>query len=198
MKLDYDNMSDNELVDYASNKDDSDAMEYLLKKHGNIVRRETRTVFMLGAENDDLVQEGMIGLFKAIKTYENDKGAGFTTFATLCVRNQIKTAISASNRKKHNPLNDYLSIYAESDDSGSILDEIVSRDVMSNPEKVVIAKEEKKDMDNKVDSKLSKLEKNILTLYLDGLSYIEIADITGKSPKAVDNALQRVRAKLTK
>lgn len=197
--IDYGNMSDNELVQMVASRNDDCAMECLLKRYGNLVRKETRTVFILGAEQDDLIQEGMIGLYKAIKSYNASKEASFKTFATLCVRSQIQSAITAFNRKKHSPLNDYLSIYADSDETGTgVISEIVSKDTMANPEKVVLARENKKDVDVKLFSVLSEFERQVLDLFLDGLSYAEMSEITGKSEKAIDNGLQRIRAKLRK
>ena len=109
MNINYDTLSDNEIISRINEKDD-DAIEFMMQKYGNIVKREVRTVYIIGAETDDLMQEGMIGLFKAIRDYESDKGTAFSTFATLCIRRQLQTAINNSNRKKHIPLNSYISI----------------------------------------------------------------------------------------
>lgn len=198
MDINYDKLSDNEIISLISAKD-NDAMEYMMKKYGFLVKKEIRTVYLIGAETDDLAQEGMIGLFKAIRDFEPDKGASFSTFATLCVRRQIKTAISTSNRKKHSPLNTYISIYAENDEYGSILaDDLEAGNSDFNPEDVVIAREQKSVLDSRIKSELSSLERKVLKMYLDGLSYSDIALGLGKKEKAVDNALQRIRTKLSK
>ena len=197
MSVDYDALSDNEIIARISEKDD-DAIEYMMKKYGGIVKREVRTVYLIGAENEDLMQEGMIGLFKAIRDYEPDKGASFSTFATLCIRRQIKTAINNSNRKKHIPLNNYISIYAENDEYGYDLeDNLETDDNNSNPEDMMIAREKSKALREMIEKKLSSFEKKVLSYYLEGLSYQEIAQRLDKTEKSVDNALQRIRRKLS-
>lgn len=198
MDIRYSELSDNEIIRLISDKDD-EAMEYMMKKYGALVKKEIRTVYLIGAETEDLAQEGMIGLFKAIRDFEPDKGASFSTFATLCVRRQIKTAISTSNRKKHSPLNSYISIYAEQDEYGSVLaEDLEAGNSDSNPEDMVIAREQKSVLDNRIKSELSSLERKVLQLYLEGLPYSDIALKLGKTEKAVDNALQRIRAKLSR
>ncbi len=198
MRVDYEKLTDNEIIALIS-ENDNEAMEYMMKKYGGIVKKEIRTVYIIGAETEDLTQEGMIGLFKAIRDYEPDKGAVFSTFATLCIRRQIKTAISASNRKKHIPLNSYISIYAETDEFGSVLaDDLEAENKVSNPEAVVIAREQQTVLNEKIKSDLSKLEKKVLELFLEGLSYSDIACELGKNEKSIDNALQRIRNKLSK
>ncbi len=197
MSINYDSLSDNEIISRIS-ENDNDAMEYMMKKYGGIVKREVRTVYLIGAEPDDLMQEGMIGLFKAIRDYDTDKGAAFLTFATLCVRRQIKTAINNSNRKKHIPLNNYISIYAENEEYGYELeDNLESDDNNSNPEDMMIAKEKSKALNEMIEKRLSSFEKKVLSCYLDGLSYQEIAQRLDKTEKSVDNALQRIRKKLS-
>ncbi|MBE5946426.1 MAG: sigma-70 family RNA polymerase sigma factor [Lachnospiraceae bacterium] len=198
MRVDYDKLTDNEIIELISDKDDA-AMEFMMKKYGGIVKKEIRTVYIIGAETEDLTQEGMIGLFKAIRDYEPDKGAAFSTFATLCIRRQIKTAISASNRKKHIPLNSYISIYAESDEYGSVLaDDLEAETKESNPEEMIIAKEQQSVLINRIKSELSPLENKVLGMFLDGMSYADIALKLNKTPKSIDNALQRIRNKLSK
>ncbi|MBO6115215.1 MAG: sigma-70 family RNA polymerase sigma factor [Lachnospiraceae bacterium] len=197
MSINYDSLSDNEIISRIS-ANDNDAMEYMMKKYGGIVKREVRTVYLIGAEPDDLMQEGMIGLFKAIRDFDSDKGTVFSTFATLCVRRQIKTAINNSNRKKHIPLNNYISIYTENDKYGYELeDNLESDDNNSNPEDMMIAKEKSKALNETIEKALSSYEKKVLSLYLDGLSYQEIAQRLDKTEKSVDNALQRIRRKLS-
>lgn len=197
MVNDYSELSDNEIIKKIAEKEEG-AVEYMMQKYGGLVKKEVRTVFLIGAETEDLTQEGMIGLFKAVRDYEPDKGASFFTFATHCVRNQIKTAISASNRKKHTPLNTYISIYAESTEDGLSLVELEADKSDCNPEELIIAREQKSDLMNKIESELSKYEKKVIDLYLEGLSYADIADKLGKTEKSIDNALFRIRGKLSK
>ncbi|MBQ9233273.1 MAG: RNA polymerase sporulation sigma factor SigH [Lachnospiraceae bacterium] len=197
MSINYDTLSDDEIIERISQKDD-DAIEYMMKKYGGIVKREVRTVYLIGAETEDLMQEGMIGLFKAIRDYEIDKGASFSTFATLCVRRQINTAINNSNRKKHIPLNTYISIYTENEEYGyEIEDNLETENQASNPENMMIAKEQSKALNELIENRLSTYEKKVLKFYLEGLSYQEIAQRLDKSEKSVDNALQRIRKKLS-
>ena len=197
MSVNYDALSDDEIIARISKKDD-DAIEYMIKKYGSIVKREVRTVYIIGAETEDLMQEGMIGLFKAVRDFEADKGATFSTFATLCIRRQIKTAISNSNRKKHIPLNTYISIYTENEDYGyEIEDNLENENQVSNPEDMVIAREQSRALNEMIEKSLSSFEKKVLKYYLSGLSYQEIAQRLDKSDKSVDNALQRIRRKLS-
>lgn len=198
MAFDYSVLSDNEIIDRIKQRDDG-AMDYMMKKYGTIVKKEIRTMYLIGAETEDLMQEGMIGLFKAIRDFEPDKGAAFSTFATLCVKRQIQTAINTSNRKKHSPLNSYVSIYAENDENGSVLaEDLEAEDGTSNPEKLILAREQKSAMDDRIRSELSPMEKKVLTLYLEGLAYSDIAGRLERTEKAVDNALQRIRGKLSR
>lgn len=194
----YDKLSDNEIINLI-HSNDADAMEYMLKRYGNLVKREIRTVYLIGAETEDIAQEGMIGLFKAIRDYEPDKGSKFITFATLCVRRQIKTAITASNRKKHTPLNTYISLYAENDEYGNALaDNLEAEENYTNPENMVIAREQQSVLEQRIESELSTLEKKVLHLYLAGMSRVDMAMTLEKSEKAVSNALQRIRGKLSR
>ncbi len=194
--LDYNNMNDNDILKLIK-KHDSDAMEFLLKKYSPIVKKEIRTMYIIGAETEDLYQEGMIGLFKAIRDFESDKGAAFSTFATLCVKNQLKSAVTAANRKKHSPLNQYISIYASGEDGGDNEELFMDDGVKTNPEKKILAKENENELLDSIKEKLSKLEVTVLNLYLEGLSYAEISDRINKSEKSVNNALQRIRLKLS-
>ncbi len=196
--MDYNLLTDNEILELIK-KHDAEAMEYLLKKHSPIVKKEIRTMYIIGAETEDLYQEGMIGLFKAIRDFEAGKGAVFSTFATLCVKNQVKSAVTAANRKKHIPLNQYISIYANSDEDGSDNEELFMDDgEKTNPEKRMLAKENESELLARIKEQLSKLEIQVLNLYLDGLSYAEIATEIDKTEKSVNNALQRIRTKLSK
>ena len=190
-------MTDNEILKLIESKD-NEAMEYIIKKYSFIVKKEIRTMYLIGAETEDLYQEGMIGLFKAVRDFEPDKGAVFSTFATLCVKNQVKSAVTAANRKKHIPLNQYISIYASSEDSESNEELFLDDGEKTNPEKKVLAKENKSELMDSIMDMLSKLEIQVLNLYLEGLSYAEIGDRLGKTEKSVNNALQRIRSKLSR
>ncbi|MGN0436229.1 MAG: sigma-70 family RNA polymerase sigma factor [Wujia sp.] len=193
----YDTLSDNEIIALIKSKDD-DAMDYMMQKYGNLVKKEIRTVYLIGGDTDDLIQEGMIGLFKAIRDYESDKGAVFSTFATLCIRRQIQNAIKNSNRKKHSPLNTYISIYdAQELGDKYILEDMQSAEDVVNPEDMIIEKEQKNVIAGLIKTKLSPYEKKVLILYFDGLSYSEIGDRLGKTAKSVNNALQRIRNKIS-
>jgi RNA polymerase sporulation-specific sigma factor len=196
--LDYSKLEDNEIIKRI-HKHDDDAVEYLLKKYGYLVKREVRTVYLIGAEMDDLSQEGMIGLFKAMRDYQPEKDTSFVTFASVCIRRQIQNAITNSNRKKHVPLNSYVSLYMNSEeDDNFMLEERLVTSREEDPEKLLIAKEQQKDRNERIQKELSKLEKQVLTLYLQGMSYEAIAEHLGKTEKAVDNALQRIRGKLSR
>lgn len=190
-------MTDNQILQLIKAKDD-EAMEFLIKKHSPIVKKEIRTMYIIGAETEDLYQEGMIGLFKAIRDFESDKGAIFSTFATMCVKNQVKSAVTAANRKKHLPLNQYISIYASLDENGLDNEDLFLDDgEMTNPEKRILARENEDELMTTIKEKLSKLEIRVLNLYLEGLSYADIGQKLQKSEKSVNNALQRIRKKLS-
>ncbi len=197
MSPDYSKLTDNEIIEKINAREDG-AAEYMMQKYGALVKKEVRTVFLIGAETEDLTQEGMIGLFKAIRDYEPDKGATFLTFATLCIKNQIKSAITASNRKKHTPLNSYISIYGDDAEEGMNVNQLEASKGSYDPEAIILAREQKFDMMKKIDVKLSNYEKKVIKLYLEGLSYADIAKELGKTEKSIDNALFRIRGKLSK
>ena len=192
--LDYCKMTDTELVMMSRNGDAS-AEEFLMKKYSRLVRKEIRFLFIMGADSDDLLQEGMIGLVKAIRGYAPENNASFSTFATVCVRRQIRTAITSYNRKKHSPLNTYVSFYSGEDEGADMIDIMCESDI-DNPEKIVLAEEKRNEIYKDIEEKLSDMEKDILRLYLRGLSYSDISMETGKNEKAVNNALTRIRLKL--
>ncbi len=192
--LDYCKMTDTELVMMSRNGDAS-AEEFLMKKYSRLVRKEIRFLFIMGADSDDLLQEGMIGLVKAIRGYVPENNASFSTFATVCVRRQIRTAITSYNRKKHSPLNTYVSFYSGEDEGADMIDIMCESDI-DNPEKIVLAEEKRNEIYKDIEEKLSDMEKDILRLYLRGLSYSDISMETGKNEKAVNNALTRIRLKL--
>ena len=193
--MDYLALSDNEILARISAHDD-DAMDYMVRKYGTLVKKESRAWFLIGGDADDVYQEGMIGLFKAIRDYEEDKGASFSTFATLCIRSQIKTAINKSNRKKHSPLNEYISIYAGEEEGDALADDLEADAGRSNPEQMMIEREHLESLYEKMKKPVSKMEAQVLELYLDGQSYGAIAERLEISEKSVDNALQRIRMKL--
>lgn len=195
--LDYEAMDDEEIVEYARNSNDV-ALEFLVNKYRNFVRAKARSYFLIGADREDIIQEGMIGLYKAIRDFRPDKLASFRAFAELCITRQIITAIKTATRQKHIPLNSYVSlnrpIYDEESDR-TLLD-IISGSKVTDPEELVISKEEFNDIETKMSEFLSDLEWKVLMFYLEGKSYQEIADDLSRHVKSIDNALQRVKRKL--
>ena len=196
----FSKMTDEDIVLEAQEHDNVLAQEYLLHKYRNFVRAKARSYFLIGAEREDIIQEGMIGLYKAIRDFKNDKQASFRAFAELCVTRQIITAIKTATRQKHIPLNSYVSlnkpIYEE--DSDRTLLDVISGVKVANPEDMVISREEFSDIEDKMNDILSDLEWKVLMSYLDGKSYQEIAADLGRHIKSIDNALQRVKRKLEK
>ena len=193
-------MTDEEIVLEAQQNNNVMAQEYLLHKYRNFVRAKARSYFLIGAEREDIIQEGMIGLCKAIRDYKADKQSSFRAFVELCVTRQIITAIKTATRQKHIPLNSYVSlnkpIYEE--DSDRTLMDVISGVKVANPEDLVISREEFEDIENKMNNILSDLEWKVLMSYLDGKSYSEIATDLDRHIKSIDNALQRVKRKLEK
>lgn len=188
-------MTDEELIAEVR-KQQPDAMDYLLDKYRNLVKRETREVYIIGADSEDLMQEGMIGLFKAIRDFDIDKNSSFYTFASICIKRQIYTAVTSSNRKKHAPLNNYVSFFSEEGGEHNAIIDTLAAEEESNPETNILIQEQVGGLMEKIDTRLSKYEHNVLTLYLDGLSYMEIAERLDKTEKSIDNAIQRIRKKL--
>lgn len=172
-----------------------EVVEILLEKYRPLVKKNTNKMFLIGAEKDDLDQEGMIGLFKAIRDYSPEEGASFFTFADLCISRQMITAYEKSNRKKHSPLNSYISISADKSEGGIPIEEIMKGESQS-PEDLFIQKEVWQELRRKLEDILSPMERQVLTYYLDGKNYTEIAEVLEKEPKAVDNAIQRIRSKV--
>lgn len=193
----YDVMLDETIVEAAREGDDA-AQEYLINKYKNFVRAKARSYFLIGADREDIIQEGMIGLYKAIRDFRNDKLASFRAFAELCITRQIITAIKTATRQKHIPLNSYVSlnkpIYDEESDR-TLLD-VLSGTKVTDPEELVISREEFVDIEHKMGEFLSDLEWKVLMSYLDGRSYQEIAKDLRRHVKSIDNALQRVKRKL--
>jgi RNA polymerase sporulation-specific sigma factor len=194
----FENMTDEEIVIDAKDNDNTVALEYLINKYRNFVRAKARSYFLIGADREDIIQEGMIGLYKAIRDFRNDKLSSFRAFAELCVTRQIITAIKTATRQKHIPLNSYVSlnkpIYDE--DSDRTLLDVLSGSKISDPEELVISREEFVDIEEKMGEILSDLEWKVLMSYLDGKSYQEIAVELDRHVKSIDNALQRVKRKL--
>jgi len=178
---------------------DGQALAYLLNKYKNFVRSKARSYFLIGADHEDIVQEGMIGLYKSIRDFQPDRLASFRSFAELCVKRQIITAIKAATRQKHVPLNSYVSLnkplYDEESDR-TLLDVIEGR--VTNPEDLYISQEDLSRIQSQITEILSDLERQVLDAFIDGKSYQEIAELLGRHVKSIDNALQRVKRKLFK
>lgn len=195
----YEDMADEDIVQFAKNGS-SMAEEYLINKYKNFVKAKARAYFLIGADREDIIQEGMIGLYKAIRDFRDDKLASFRAFAEICITRQIITAIKTATRQKHIPLNSYVSlnkpIYDEESDR-TLLD-VISGTKVSDPEELVISREEFIDIEQKMGEFLSDLEWQVLMAYLEGKSYQEIALELKRHVKSIDNALQRVKRKLEK
>ncbi len=197
----YDTLTDEEIVCRIQNGDQP-AIDYLLEKYKYLVRNKAKALYLIGGDKDDLIQEGMIGLYKAIRDYQMGKDNSFFNFADLCISRQIYSAIKASNRKKNIPLNTYISLdtpaYGESSDTEEkeALVDIIHQKYVSNPEELVIDKENTSMIEYELVRRLSDLEKRVLSLYMQDLKYVQIAEVLGKEPKTVDNALTRIKTKL--
>ncbi|MBR5268972.1 MAG: RNA polymerase sporulation sigma factor SigH [Anaerotignum sp.] len=197
----YKNAKDEELVLMAQNGDDT-AQEFLLDKYKSLVRAKSRAYFLIGADSEDIIQEGMIGLYKAVRDYNEEKNASFRSFAELCVNRQMITAIKAATRQKHQPLNSYVSLNKpvyEEESEQTYMDFLQSSsDSLLNPEALLIGQENKNFLEDQMTKNLSSFETRVLVLYLQGRSYFEIAHVLDKPEKSIDNALQRVKKKLEK
>ena len=197
-KYDYENMTDEEIVSLAQQDGEDEALEYLLNKYKNFVRTKARSYFLIGADHEDIVQEGMIGLYKAVRDYRPDRQTSFHGFAELCVTRQIITAIKTATRQKHIPLNNYISlnrpIYEE--DSERTLLDIITDEQPSDPEVMLIDREDLSVIEGRIGQMLSDMEKEVLIRYIEGKSYVEIAEEMHRHVKSVDNALQRIKRKL--
>lgn len=195
----YENMSYEDLVMLVQRENDNMALEYIINnKCRSLIRKKTRGYFILGADKEDVIQEGMVGLYKAIRDFDADKEVSFVSFAELCINRQIISAIKAAGRQKHSPLNLSVSMdrQVSDEDDCTYLDFISRSDI--NPEELVIGKESRKAMERAIVDALSKMEQMVLALYLKGKSYTEIAAIMGKEEKSIDNALQRIKKKVEK
>jgi len=193
----FEDLADEEIVEYAR-EGDTVALEYLIHKYKNFVRAKARSYFLIGADREDIIQEGMIGLYKAIRDFRADKLASFRAFAELCITRQIITAIKTATRQKHIPLNSYVSLNKPlyDDESDRTLEDVLAGNKVTDPEELVISREEFLDIESKMSEFLSDLEWSVLMLYLEGKSYQEIADQLSRHVKSIDNALQRVKRKL--
>lgn len=193
----YQQMDDDEVVFKAQNGDDA-ALECIIDRYKSFVKSKAKSYFLVGAEREDIVQEGMIGLYKAIRDFRSDKLTSFKAFAELCITRQIITAIKTATRQKHIPLNSYISLNKPifDEESDRTLLDVVSSECISDPEEMIISKEEYVNIENKMGELLSGLEWEVLISYLDGKSYQEIAVDLKRHVKSIDNALQRVKRKL--
>lgn len=198
MSYDLEQMTDDEIIEVIR-EGNNEAIDFLMNKYRGLVKKETRTMYIIGADAEDLMQEGMIGLFKAVRDYQPDNKASFCTFAKLCIERQIYNAVKASNRKKHSPLNSYVSLYStilNEDKEISLADTLPASDTKSNPEKMVIDQERVNMLQLGIQERLSDFEKEVLDLYLEGLAYSDIANQLTKDTKSIDNAIQRIRNKI--
>ena len=189
----YDKIKDEELI-FRFKQGETEILDYLMEKYKNMVRKKARAMFLIGGDNDDLIQEGMIGLFKAVRDYQPEKEASFQTFARICVDRQIYNAIQNSNRQKHQPLNSYISLSQEDGENEEHLPDMW----VENPESIIIDQENVRDLEQEITCTLSPMENQVLDYYLDGNGYTELAKIMGKTPKSIDNALQRIRGQIKK
>ncbi len=195
----FDHLNDEEVCQLAQQANGY-ALESLLNRYKNFVRSRARSYFLIGADHEDIVQEGMIGLYKAIRDFRADKLASFRAFAELCITRQIITAIKTATRQKHIPLNSYVSLNKPifDEESDRTLLDVISEGRITNPEELLISQEELLNIESRIGEMLSDLEWEVLTAYLDGRSYLEIADDLGRHVKSIDNALQRVKRKMEK
>ena len=168
--------------------------DYIMRKYMPLVRKCTNTMYLIGGEKEDLIQEGMLGLVKAVRDYNPEKEAMFFSFAELCITRQLHSVITASNRKKHAPLNNYISFSNQDTEEGMDLELMVTEQTIS-PEQILIEKERKEEFFHKLEEMLSPMEKKVLYLSREGHDYLQIAELMQKSPKSIDNALQRIRGK---
>ena len=185
----YDHISDEELI-ARLRAGESAISDYLMEKYKGLVRKKARAMFLIGGDTDDLIQEGMIGLFKAIQDYQPDKDTSFQTFARLCIDRQVYSAIQSSRRQKHQPLNSYVSL-SQNEEESELMDVQAE-----NPESIIIDRENTQHLQEKIRENLSAMENIVLDFYLAGNDYNSIAQTLGKSPKSIDNALRRIRTKI--
>lgn len=196
----YNKIPDEQLICRLRNGED-EIMDYLMIKYKSMVRRKARAMYLIGGDNDDLIQEGMIGLIKAVRDFDSEAGQSFSSFAELCVSRQMYSAIASSKRKKHIPLNSYISLYDEGnheDEKALPLIDTIEPEVENNPETLYFGKESSEAFIEELKENLSDLENRVLYLHMLGTNYRDIANLLDKSPKTIDNALQRIRTKAGK
>jgi len=193
-------LNDEQLIERVHERDDY-ALEFLMNKYKMLVEKKAKSYFLMGASKEDIIQEGMIGLFKAVRDYNPSKEASFFSFADLCITRQMITAVKASTRQKHVPLNSYVSLnqpsYQDDDDRPELIDSVASGRV-SSPEELFIGLETLHVIEAELIDKLSRLEKEVLQLYIDGTGYVEVAQLMNRPAKSIDNALQRIKKKVEK
>ena len=201
MAVDYSNYTDEELI-LRLRDGETGVTDYIMEKYKNLVRSKAKSMYILGADSEDLIQEGMIGLFKAVRDYDSGRDASFATFAELCISRQMYTAVQASRRQKHIPLNTYISLYGEGAAGGDseepgLLQSLISKADM-NPEDMLIDRENVENLSRQIEQELSHFENQVLDLYLTGMSYTQIAKVLGRDDKSTDNALSRIKGKVKK
>ncbi len=177
---------------------EADIMDYIMNKYKDLVKAKAGSMYILGADREDLIQEGMIRLFKAIRDYDFGRDAGFKTFADLCISRQIYSAIQASNRKKHSPLNSYISLYASDENEDVSLEQVLESTRDKDPAEMIIDQENAARIEEFMDNNLSEFERAVIELHMTGMGYVEIAGILGRDEKSTDNALQRTKNKIRK
>ena len=192
--MNYKDLTDEELIK-ALRDGNPQIADYIMEKYKPLVRKKTNAMYLIGGETEDLIQEGMIGLFKAVRDFDLAKEVSFFSFAELCITRQLYSALEASNRKKHIPLNTYISFSNQEDPDGMNLEQMVTEQTIS-PEQALIERERKQEFFKKLEENLSPMERKVLYLYLEGSSYTQIAEDLGKAPKSIDNTLQRIRGKV--
>ena len=191
----YQNLTDEQLIEKLR-AGERNIMDYILDKYKPLVLGKANAMYLIGGDTDDLIQEGMIGLFKAIRDYRVERETSFFHFAELCIARQLYSAVAASNRKKHVPLNTYVSFYSRTGEEGKSLAETLPTEAADNPEQQIIDQESLRAFWEDLREHLSGMERTVLDEYLAGLNYRQIAEKMGKSPKSIDNALSRIRAKV--
>ena len=192
--MNYNDFTDEELIGKLR-EGKTDIADYIMEKYKPLVRKKSNAMYLIGGEPEDLIQEGMIGLFKAVRDYDIEKENSFFSFAELCISRQLYSALEASNRKKHIPLNNYVSFSHQEEQEGTALEQILM-DETASPEQLLIEQEGRAEFFHKLEEKLSPMEKKVLYLYLEGHSYTQIAEMMGKTSKSIDNSLQRIRGKV--
>lgn len=195
----YEEYSDEELI-LRLRDGDTRVTDYIMEKYKGLVRNKAKSMYLLGADSEDLIQEGMIGLFKAVRDYDMGRDASFYTFADLCISRQMYTAVQASSRKKHAPLNRYISLSGQGENLSGREEEIQPFAMPGvwekNPEELFIDRENVELLERTIEKELSSLEKQVLDLYRTGMGYVQIAKVLGRDEKSTDNALQRIKGKL--